>query len=90
MSLTPEQLNQLDSTLVITVRGIALAEPEHLLAALKRVATFEGACAAAIFVQPREDSGWIEYITQTDFKGGGGITVGVLQRTPDGPVEYHS
>lgn len=90
MPLDPETLVKLDDVVDIRIHGLPLAEPEILASALRRITSFQGVLSGTIYVQPRESNGWIEYITRTNFKDGGGMTVGVLQRQPGGDIEWHS
>lgn len=38
----------------------------------------------------RDSSGMLEWILEYEFGGGGGITIGMIQRAPGEAVEYHS
>lgn len=90
MSLSPDMLDRLDSRLDIVVVGIDLAEPEHLAATLARVARYQDLATVRVLCNTREKSGWIEYLLQMTFTGGGGLTVAVIQREPGEQLEYHS
>lgn len=43
-----------------------------------------------IYPQAREKSGFMEWISVVRYYGGGSLTIGCVQRTPNGPVEFHS
>lgn len=43
-----------------------------------------------IYPQAREKSGFMEWISVIRYYGGGSLTIGCVQRTPNSPVEFHS
>ncbi len=75
---------------VITINNREQADPEHLEKALRCALRHETAVEANIYVQPRRDNGWLEYVVRVTYESGGGMTIGVIQRTPGAEVECHS
>jgi hypothetical protein len=74
----------------ITIHGLDdLTDDEHLYAALKLI-TWHHPIRADIFIDARTPEGWIEYTVKLVYSTGGGMTIGVIQRRPGAPVEYHS
>ena len=66
------------------------AEAVFLGAVLARLAHHQHVDKATIYVIPRKESGWIEYLMFIQYEFGGTITIGCIQRTVDGPMEFHS
>ena len=77
-------------TTTIDIHDRYAADEDHLQAALRVVLRHHHVMQADIFVQPREASGWLEYICRIKYDTGGGMTIGVIQRAPGEPVEAHS
>lgn len=43
-----------------------------------------------IFPKAPEKNGWLEWLLVYEFVDGGKLTVGMIQREPNGEVEFHS
>ena len=76
-----------------------VAELDHLQATLARAMRFaHEADSAKIVCQPRvpldapayQHPGWLEYTLEMLFQSGCRLTMGVIQRKPGEPVEFHS
>lgn len=49
----------------------------------------DGSCAE-IFCADRQPHGWLEFVLRISYAGGGGITVGCIQRAVGREFEFHS
>lgn len=84
--------------MIIEFHDVVQAEDEMLMAATKVALRHRHVQRADIYVSPRTPSdapawqhpGWIEYIVRLNYENGGGMTVGVLQRDRNSPIECHS
>lgn len=62
-----------------------------LVAVLSRAAHhIAQATSIRIYVDKRLPTGWIEYIMAIEYKGGGRLTIGAIQRELGGQYEFHS
>jgi hypothetical protein len=61
-----------------------------LVAVLTRIAQYENLSDATIYVNNRNKDGWLEFLYRMQFKDGGKLTVGCIQRKPDEQFEFHS
>lgn len=76
--------------MLIEIFDRELAESEALKAALDRVLWHQNVSRVTIFVNPRNKEGWLEYGLKFEYTTGGQMYIGMLQRTPDQPFEFHS
>lgn len=84
--------------MIIEIHDRELAEPEALEAALGRALWQQHVAKADIFVSPRvpEDApewrspGWLEYGIRYEYESGSKLFVGMIQRRPGEPFEFHS
>lgn len=84
--------------MIIEIHDREFAESEALQTALVRTLWHQNVRKVDIFVSPRtpEDApdwkypGRLEYGLQFYYIDGGKMYVGMLQRTPDQPFEFHS
>jgi hypothetical protein len=78
---------------LITINRDGVAVDEEFLAVVLartvRHLSNEGS-EAVIFTNDREPSGWLEYTLCLKYANGGGMTIGCIQRTIGGAVEFHS
>lgn len=96
----PTDYDKIDSELNIKIQGVAFAasEPFMLSTVLARAANWANAESILILCNPRvpadapahQNPGWLEYAMRVNFKGGGGITIGAIQRQIGAEVEFHS
>jgi hypothetical protein len=56
-----------------------------------RMGGLEGRVSSVtIFPSQPDKDGFLEWIMKYEFATGGGMTIGAIQREPNGPVEFHS
>lgn len=83
---------------VIEIIDSELAESEALSMALQRLGIHQHLARATIFVQPRvpldapdyKHPGWLEYILKLTYDTACTMTIGMIQRRPGEPFEFHS
>lgn len=75
----------------IEIVGSINDEYEAFRAACTRVLRWGDDTSARIHTNPREDSGWLEWLIVIDNADGTrAITIGLIQREPGAPFECHS
>lgn len=58
---------------------------------IERMGGLEGRVdSVTIYPKAPEDSGWLEWLLVYQFADGGKMTVGMIQREPNGNVEFHT
>lgn len=91
--------DKLDSRLDIEVVSIQLAEPALLADCLAKLAQYShNAVQARIVCQERvpqdapahRQHGWCEYLLCLEFRDGGSLIMGAIQRTLGAKTEFHS
>lgn len=87
--------DQLDSKLTVNITGMAIATqyPLAFVAAMDRIrwATSGGGVVTAnLYCQPRDKHGWLEWIITYYNTSGHSLLVGMIQRDPASPFEFHS
>jgi hypothetical protein len=72
-------------------------DPGMLMAVLTRIARHvPQAKQIDVYTSPRKpmdawsDPGWLEWGIKYQYRGGGGLYVGAIQRAPDAEYEFHS
>lgn len=75
----------------IVVHNRELAEDTHLEACLRLAGVrHQHVEHADVYVSPRTEGGWLEYGVNLKYETGGGMFLGVIQRTPNDNIEVHS
>lgn len=84
--------------MIIEIIDSELAESEALSKALERIGHHQHVSSAKVFVQPRvpldapewKHPGWLEYILRITYDTACSMTIGMIQRRPGEPYEFHS
>jgi hypothetical protein len=77
---------------VTTYDGGADADPGMFQAVFERVILRHGPQAESIDIYPsdRKPDGWLEWLCRVQYRGGGALTIGAIQRQPGGEYEFHT
>lgn len=97
----PTEYEKMDSECNIKIMSVAYSEqePAMLAAVLARAARWAHSAESILIhcnarvpanAPPHKSPGWLEYGMRVNYKGGGGITIGAIQRSIDAEIEFHS
>lgn len=77
-------------SVVVEIFSAERAEEEALMKVMQLVHRHQNLAAVDVFVESRQESGWLEYIIVMKYLSGAKLTIGLIQRSKGAEWETHT